>query len=69
VREGAKGTTGVVGLKEDDFLKVGTLKDTAIPKAKKAKARDVIAIIRGSFDGFSSFRLIANRSPLFYRID
>jgi hypothetical protein len=57
-----------VGVKEDDFLKVGTLKDTAIPKAKKAKARDVIAIIRGSFDGFSSFRLIANRSH-YSRID
>lgn len=59
LREGAKGTTGVSGVEEDDFLNLGTAKDTATPKAKKAKARKTIAIIRGRLDGFSSFLLIS----------
>jgi hypothetical protein len=59
-REGAKGTTGVVGEKEEDFLKFGTAKDTATPNAKNAKARQTIAIFIGNLDGFSSFPLIGN---------
>jgi hypothetical protein len=57
VREGAKGTTGVVG--EDDFFKLGTAKDTATPNAKNANARETIAIVSGSLDEFSSFLLIS----------
>ncbi len=58
VREGVKGSTGVVG--EDDFLKLGTAKDTATPNAKNAKARKTIAIVSDRLDGFSSFLLISN---------
>jgi hypothetical protein len=69
VREGAKDSTGVVGVEEDDFLKLGTENDTATPKAKNAKARETIAIVRDSLDGFSSFLLIGKPSPEFIRFD
>jgi len=59
-RDGAKRTTGVVGVGEDDFLNMGTAKDTATPNAKEAKARETIAIVRGSLDGLSPFLLMSN---------
>ena len=42
-----------MGVEEDDFLNMGTAKDTATPKAKDAKARETIAMVRGSLDGLS----------------
>ncbi len=60
MREGAKGTTVVVVVGAEDFLKLDTAKDTAAPKAKNAKARETIAIVSGRLDGFSSFLLIGN---------